>query len=195
MASPRALTAIMQVLQASSRQETPPLFGVRDPMTPRCLVHGDAILAGGRVAWPSRAACWCRPSLPEASRAYLSPACRQYATMVSREGPVTSESPQPGPATGRSDLSTGSGGTCRPASHCFTPPSQPGANRSASRACPLASGFRKLRPCGHLGKRGSRAPVTFPGAVGRGGAFPKHAQGFIGQDPAPNLAGSASVLK
>lgn len=57
-----------------------------------------------------------RSALPEAW-AYLSPACRQYATMMSREGPRRAESRRPinvgsarGPTAGRSGLRSGRGG-------------------------------------------------------------------------------------
>lgn len=96
--------------------ERSPVWG-HDPVTPRRALS-TATPSWQVAAWLGhRARPEGGPGLPNAVRAYLSPACRQYATMVSRVGRVgqsrgvASESLQPGPAAGRSGRrSTGKGG-------------------------------------------------------------------------------------
>lgn len=125
----------------------------------------------GRLGQPANG----RPGSPNASRAYLSPACRQYATMVSRAGRVgqnrwvASESPQPGPAAGRSGLSIGRGGIHGPASQCFAPP-LPGQEPIGAPVapCPLADRLPETAVVGTPGKVRQLHTVTFPDAASRG---------------------------
>lgn len=106
-----------QLCTALQSRERPPVWG-HDPVTPRRALS-TATPSWQVAAWPGRRARPAEggPGLPDAVRAYLSPACLQYATMVSRAGRVgqgrgvTSELLQPVPAAGRSGrLSTGKGG-------------------------------------------------------------------------------------
>lgn len=156
-------------------------------MTPRRALS-TATPSWQVAAWPGRRARSAEggPGLPDAVRAYLSPACLQYATMVSRAGRVgqsrgvASESLQLGPAAGRSGrLSTGKGGV-RARQSTPHPALVAAGSQWESRWRPLigraASGNRG-RARGELGKRGRRVPVTFPGVVAEGGTS------STGQDP------------
>lgn len=106
-----------QLCTALQSRERPPVWG-HDPVTPRRALS-TATPSWQVAAWPGRCARPAEggPGLPDAVRAYLSPACLQYATMVSRAGrvgqgrEVTSQLLKPVPAAGRSGrLSTGKGG-------------------------------------------------------------------------------------
>lgn len=142
VAAHRGSAQLCTALQTGERWS--PVWG-HDPMTQRCALP-TATPSWQVAAWLGhRARPEGEPGLPNTVRAYLSPACRQYATMMSRVGRVgqsrgvASESLQPGPAAGRSGRrSTGKGGV-RAANHRLIPPSpQPGANGRAGAARSLA---------------------------------------------------------
>lgn len=73
---------------ALQSRERPPVWGY-DPVTPRRALS-TAMPSWQVAAWLGRRARPAEggPDLPDTVRAYLSPACRQYATMVSRAGRV-----------------------------------------------------------------------------------------------------------
>lgn len=119
-----------------------------------------------RSAWPPTPARAQHPApsltAPREARAYLSPACRQYATMMSREGARRAESrgrvnvgSARGPVAGRSGQRSGRGGA--PALP-IPPPSAPPALTS-SPCCPVAESPRRRQPMGERGRgRGCQSP-------------------------------------
>ena len=113
-----------------------------------------------------------RSAFPEAWP-YLSPACRQYATMMSREGARRAESRRPvnvgsarGPAAGRSGLRSGRGGAPR----LPVPPRLPGRpHRLVAECSPRREPIGARDPCrGCQCRCASRVSVVaLPGLEGR----------------------------